>query len=87
VAISFVLDSLLRHGSVETDAARIPARLPAFAHSFDEFIREQILNILCSDMAFARLCPIDATDTQHGNGTFFETSLAEHVLCTHVNLP
>ena len=32
-------------------------------------------------------CPIDATDTQHGNGTFFETSLAEHVLCTHVNLP
>ena len=40
-----------------------------------------------SDMAFARLCPIDATDTQHGNGTFFETSLAEHVLCTHVNLP
>jgi hypothetical protein len=31
-------------------------------------------------MAFARLCPIDATDTQHGNGTFFETSLAEHVL-------
>jgi hypothetical protein len=49
VAISFVLDSLLRHGSVETDAARIPARLPAFAHSFDEFIREQILNILWKD--------------------------------------
>src|SRR5438477_11172313 len=24
-------------------------------------------------MAFARLCPIVATDTQHGNGTFFET--------------
>ena len=34
---------------IKTDAARIPARLPAFAHSFDEFIREQILNILWKD--------------------------------------
>jgi len=36
---------------IKTDATRIPARLPAFAHSFDEFIREQILNILWKDDA------------------------------------
>ena len=44
---------LIRYSGMEawikTDAARIPARLPAFAHSFDEFIREQILNILWKD--------------------------------------
>jgi hypothetical protein len=34
---------------IKTDATRIPARLPAFAHSFDDFIREQLLNILWND--------------------------------------
>jgi len=36
---------------IKTDATRIPARLPAFAHSFDEFIREQIPNIRWKDDA------------------------------------